>query len=96
LLDEESIDKAIEGVNIVVHVASPFHMNLVDDEDEMIEPAVGGSLSVMRAAQKHKIERVVVTSSTAAMVISNPKRNKKVYDERDWSDESVMTKVRAY
>ena len=71
LLDEASVDKAVEGVNIVIHVASPYYMS-VEHEDELLKPAVDGSLFVMRAAQKHKVERVVVTSSGFASFVPAP------------------------
>lgn len=40
----------------------------------------------MRAAHQHKIKRVVVTSSAAAIMIHSEANHKEVYDENDWSD----------
>jgi dihydroflavonol-4-reductase len=62
-LDAESIDKAVEGCSYVVHTASPIPIKQPDDEELLIKPAVEGTLSVLRAASKHKVKRVVLTSS---------------------------------
>ena len=52
----------------------------------MIRPAVEGTLAVLKAALKHKVKRVVVTSSLSAIVMKNDLNVKEVYDENDWSD----------
>jgi dihydroflavonol-4-reductase len=55
----------------------------------LIKPAVEGTLSVLRAAQKHKVKRVVITSS--GLTIYLKKEAKPVLNEDDWSDpESLM------
>ena len=46
LLDDASIDKAIEGCQYVVHTASPFPDSQPKDEDKLIKPALEGTLSV--------------------------------------------------
>jgi dihydroflavonol-4-reductase len=40
----------------------------------------------MLAAQKHKVKRVVITSSIAAISIKDKKNRKPHYTEEDWSD----------
>jgi nucleoside-diphosphate-sugar epimerase len=59
---------------------------LPKDENVMIRPAVEGTLAVLRAAHKHKIKRVVVTSSLSSIVMKNANNVKDIYDENDWSD----------
>ncbi len=90
LLNEESIDKAIEGCQFVVHTASPFPSANPKDENELIKPAVEGTLSVMRAANKHKVKRVVITSSIASMMMGHLD---KILTEEDWS---ILTECPAY
>jgi len=51
LMDENSIMQAIEGSDYVVHTASPFPIVQPKDEDELIKPAVNGTLSVMKACK---------------------------------------------
>lgn len=40
----------------------------------------------MRAAHKHKVKRVVITSSIAAIYGQKPENQKLVYNENDWTD----------
>lgn len=87
LLDPASLEKAVEGCDYVVHTASPVpDKGEPKDENIFIKPAVEGTLSVLRAAHKHKVKRVVITSSLSAIVMKNPENVKDRYDESDWSD----------
>ena len=89
LLKPESLDQAIAGCQYVVHTASPFPIEKPKDESVLVRPAVEGTLAVMRAAHKHGVRRVVVTSSVAAVMCQKPENSKEVYDESDWSDTAV-------
>lgn len=81
-MDEASLIKAIEGSEYVVHTASPFPLAAPKDESDLINPAVNGTLAVMKGCQKAKVKRCVVTSSIAA--ISSSKKNH--FTSEDWSD----------
>lgn len=73
----------------MVHIASPCpaHMPAKDEEEGMIRTAVEGTLNVMRAALKHKVKRVVITSSTAAVIDRANKVPGRVIVEEEWADE---------
>ena len=73
LLNEKQIDKAVEGCDYVIHVASPFPYKEPKNEEDVIEPAFKGTLYVLRAAYKHKVKRVVLTSSVATITLNNNK-----------------------
>lgn len=51
LTNEESIIKACEGATYIVHTASPFPLEQPKDENDLIRPAVDGTLAAMRAAK---------------------------------------------
>ena len=51
----------------MLHVASPFVVKEPKDENELIKPAVDGTLRALKAAKKAGVKRVVVTSSAVAM-----------------------------
>ncbi|MGQ4615766.1 NAD-dependent epimerase/dehydratase family protein [Nocardia sp. R7R-8] len=60
---------AVAGSTAVLHVASPFPTTPPDDERELIDTAVEGTLRVLRAcAAAGIVRRVVLTSSIAAIV----------------------------
>jgi len=58
---------AVAGCKYVLHVASPFPPKQPKDPDELIVPAREGTLRVLRSALDADVERVVVTSSVAAI-----------------------------
>ena len=68
-----------------LHVASPFPLGEPQHEDDLIRPAVDGTLRVLRAAARAGVRRVVQTSSIAAIAFGHP-RGKRNFDETDWSN----------
>jgi dihydroflavonol-4-reductase len=76
--------EAVAGSRLILHMASPNPPNVPKDEDEVIRPAVDGTLRVLRAAAADGgIERVVLTSSIAAVTAGHA--SEKTYTEDDWS-----------
>jgi len=45
LLDDASIKRAVKGIDIVMHVASPVGIGKTVEEDDFIKPAIQGRLS---------------------------------------------------
>lgn len=90
LLDSESMSKAIEGCKFVVHTASPFPVVFPKDEQTLIKPAVEGTMAAMRACHRHKVERIVITSSCAACMKSADKK-KTHFTSDDWTDCNIAT-----
>lgn len=68
LLQDKGWDEAVADCDFVMHVASPFFSKVPKDENELIQPAVEGTLRALRAAEKAGIKRVVLTSSIVAML----------------------------
>ena len=77
--------EAVDGCDYVMHVASPFPVGVPSSEDELIRPAVDGTLRVLRAAHEAGVRRVVLTSSVAA-IASGHRDTGVVRNESDWSD----------
>ncbi len=67
LMKDAGWDTAMEGCDYVLHIASPFVVKVPKDENELIKPAVEGTLRALKAAKKAGVKRVVLTSSTVAM-----------------------------
>ena len=68
LMKDEGWEKAMEGCDYVLHVASPFVSREPKDENELIKPAVDGTQRALKAAKKAGIKRVVLTSSMVSML----------------------------
>jgi len=66
LRDSDSIEKALSGCEVVFHVAADYRL-WVRVPDEMYRSNVEGTRSLLEAARKQKIRRVVYTSSVATM-----------------------------
>ncbi|CAL8462007.1 g1538 [Coccomyxa elongata] len=95
LLSDGSFDDIVKGTDLVFHTASPFVIRGIEDPQiDLVDPAVKGTKNVIGAAMKSKdsVRRVVLTSSTAA-VVKNRKGpgNGSLYTEEDWNDESSLT-----
>jgi dihydroflavonol-4-reductase len=95
LLKDDGWDEAVKGCRYVLHVASPFFLQAPDHEDDLIKPAVDGTLRVLNACRENDVEKVVLTSSVAAIAYGHGK-DKTSIDETDWSktdgDISAYTK----
>ena len=86
LLKPDSWDAAVAGCTMVAHVASPFPSAIPKDPNQIIRPAVEGTMAVLKACARHKEVRAVVITSSIAAVQSLGKNAKVDYTEADWAD----------
>ncbi|KAK3162338.1 hypothetical protein QOZ80_1BG0088530 [Eleusine coracana subsp. coracana] len=86
LLDPASVQPAINGALGVFHLASPMILEADDTEKDLLEPAVKGTLSVLRAAKDAGVSRVVLMSSQVAIAPNPNWPADKVIDEDSWAD----------
>ena len=66
LRDPVSIEKAMTGCDVVFHVAADYRL-WVRDPEQMYRANVEGTRSILAAARKNGVRRVVYTSSVATM-----------------------------
>ncbi|KAK2467474.1 hypothetical protein APHAL10511_000329 [Amanita phalloides] len=87
---EGAFDEAVKGVDAIEHTASPFHYN-VDDPKEFIEPAVNGTVGMLKSAVKNapNVKRIVILASCAC--IQREAAEPLVFNENDWNDRSIET-----
>jgi len=69
----------------VLHIASPFPAGIPRHEDDLIVPARDGALRVLRAARDAGVQRVVLTSSFAAIGYGHAERQAP-FDETTWTN----------
>jgi dihydroflavonol-4-reductase len=86
--------EAVRGCRFVLHMASPLPAAPPKDENELIIPAREGALRVLRAAVAARVQRVVMTSSVAAVLYGHARDGSRRYDERDWTE--LSSEVGAY
>ena len=85
LMQDTGWREAVAGCRFVLHVASPFPASIPKHEDELIIPAREGSLRVLRAARDAGVQRVVQTSSFAAIGYGH-KPQTAPFDEVIWTN----------
>jgi len=92
LLKEGSFDDVVKGAEWVFHTASPFFLTTTNPQKDLVEPALNGTLNVLRAVDKAgTVKRVVLTSSIAAIAtLAKPAEH--VYTEQDWNLEGTLEK----
>ncbi|PYJ53776.1 MAG: dihydroflavonol 4-reductase [Verrucomicrobia bacterium] len=66
LCEPESIDRAMAGCDVVFHVAADYRL-WVRDPAQMYRANVEGTQTILQAARKNRVRRVVYTSSVATM-----------------------------
>jgi dihydroflavonol-4-reductase len=66
LRDTASVEKAMQGCEVVFHVAADYRLWL-KDPDEMYRSNVEGTRAILAAAHKNNVRCVVYTSSVATM-----------------------------
>jgi dihydroflavonol-4-reductase len=82
LLDDAGWDEATDGVDYVLHVASPMPIGEYRGQD-VITPARMGTMRVLEASLRNGVKRVVYTGSTAA---ASSKDKSVIADETVWTD----------
>lgn len=79
-------DLALRGVDVLMHTASPFPIASPKDENELIRPAVDGTLRALKAAHAAGVKRVILTSSYAAIYGCDLPAGMGAYDETLFTD----------
>jgi nucleoside-diphosphate-sugar epimerase len=85
LTKDANWDQAVKGCKYVLHVASPIFSTLPKDANEMIRPAVDGTLRVLKAARNAGVKRVVLTSNFGAIGYSHKDPTTEI-TEAEWTD----------
>ncbi|KAL3965161.1 hypothetical protein ACCO45_002165 [Purpureocillium lilacinum] len=86
----DAFDECLESgaFDAIIHVASPFYYSATDIQQELLDPSIVGTKSLLQAASRYSsIKTVVLTSSFAAILDSYKPNNipEHTYTERDWN-----------
>ena len=86
LSSDNGWSEAMDGVDFVQHVASPFPAHQPETADELIIPARDGALRVLEAANTAGVRRVVMTSSVAAVDVAWEGNRPAAFNESHWTN----------
>ena len=97
LLAAGAFDEAAKGADAIVHSASPYIVqNVEDGYKQLVEPAVEGTRNVLAAAGRaESVGRVVLTSSVVAIMGDAAEAKEypdRVVDESRWNHTSTVQK----
>ena len=85
LLNDEGWDDAVSDCDYLFHIASPCFIEEPKNENELIIPALEGTLRALKAAHKSGVKKVVLTSSMGAIAYGH---NKSHCTTSDWTNTS--------
>jgi nucleoside-diphosphate-sugar epimerase len=86
LLSDAGWHAAMEGVRYLQHTASPFVTREPKDRNDLIRPAVDGTRRAIVAALDAQVERIVVTSSMAAIMYGHDPERATPFGAADWTN----------
>jgi dihydroflavonol-4-reductase len=93
LMQPATLGKAMTGMEGLFQVAAVYATVARDPQKEIIDPSVTGGLNVLKAARQAGIQKVVFTSSVAAVgtvPVGAPPR-----DESSWNERAIDPYTRA-
>ncbi|XVF71300.1 hypothetical protein PTKIN_Ptkin12aG0025900 [Pterospermum kingtungense] len=98
LTHEGCFDSIVDGCQGLFHVASPAFLSAADPQEEIIGPAIKGTLNVLKSCAKvGSIKRVVITSSMAAVIYTGkPLTPDAVIDETWISDPLICEETKRW
>ncbi|KAF7526382.1 hypothetical protein G7054_g10788 [Neopestalotiopsis clavispora] len=86
----DAFDEVVKtpGLEVVLHTASPFHYKWSDPKTELLDPAIIGTTSILKAIKRSApgVKRVVITSSFASILSdAGLADTSTVFSEKDWN-----------
>ncbi|GMI66984.1 hypothetical protein like AT5G19440 [Hibiscus trionum] len=89
LLEEGCFDSIVDGCQGVFHTASPVLFSASDPQAELIDPAIKGTLNVLKSCAKvPSIKRVVMTASIASVLYNGKPLTPDVVVDETWVSDS--------
>ncbi|XP_027346492.1 anthocyanidin reductase ((2S)-flavan-3-ol-forming)-like [Abrus precatorius] len=94
---EGDFDAPISDCELVFQFATPVNFASEDPENDMIKPAIKGTLNVLKSCARTKdVKRVILTSSTAAVTINQLNGTGLVMDESNWTDVEYLSTAKPH
>ncbi|KAK8565982.1 hypothetical protein V6N12_059525 [Hibiscus sabdariffa] len=89
LLDEGCFESIVDGCQGVFHTASPVLFSASDPQAEIIDPAIKGTLNVLKSCAKvPSIKRVVMTASISSVLYNGKPLTPDVVVDETWFSDS--------
>lgn len=86
LVSDDGWDAAMAGCRYLIHMASPLMARSPRDSQLLLRPALEGTERAIRSALSAGVERIVLTSSMAAIAYGHAPVPEAIYGADDWTD----------
>ena len=86
LLKDDGWVEAAKDCKYIIHTASPYPMKSSRNREALVPAAKGGTLRVLNAGIEANVEKIILTSSIAAMFKKPNRTNPYTFGENDWSN----------
>ncbi|KAL2456315.1 Tetraketide alpha-pyrone reductase 1 [Forsythia ovata] len=98
LMVEGSFEEAVMGCDGVFHTASPvLGRSTTDPKGEILQPAINGTLNVLRSCRKNpSLKRVVLTSSSSTVRARDDFDPRVPLDESSWSSVELCERLKIW
>ncbi len=88
--EPEGLQRALQHCTALLHTASPARFTARDPQREIIDPAINGTRNALAAAaDAGSVERVVLTSSVAA-IMGYDRAPEYEFTEADWCEDATV------
>jgi nucleoside-diphosphate-sugar epimerase len=85
LLKDDGWEEAARSCRYLIHTASPFVLEMPKDKMDLIRPAIEGTERAINAGLKAGVERIVITSSMAAIAYGHDRARTAQFTDADWT-----------
>ena len=86
LVSDDGWNEAMDTIDVLIHTASPFVTSMPKNKMELIIPAVEGTRRALEAALAANIKKIVLTSSSVAVMHGHERSRTTPFTEEDWTD----------
>jgi len=89
LLDVDTVKAAVAGCQDIIHCAAELYIASKNPQRDVLDPSIKGVQNLIIAMDEHGVERLVHTSSVAAIRQTNHK-NGVTFTSNDWCDDANL------
>ncbi len=89
LMDVDSVRAAVKGCQDIIHCAAELYIASKNPQRDVLDPSIKGVQNLIIAMEEHGVERLIHTSSIAA-IRSTHHKNGVTFTSDDWCDDANL------
>ena len=88
LLEQETVDDAVQGCRVVIHCAAALMVNVKDPLLEVVNPSVIGTKNLCNAIESATCVQTIIHTSSVAAIRRTRHANGHIFTSDDWCDDA--------